>query len=161
VARLSRTATIDLFRTDMRRLLAAVRSLSEERRRQPIYTDWTVKAVLAHIAARDRELLRAVDAVLADRRAPFANYREADFNAAAVADSEDLAFDEVLAQAQEAHAGLMRRLEALSDDDWEHTSGHQWSNAAPMTAGSIFDYRYKGLSHYGGHAVEIELWAKG
>ncbi len=30
-----------------------------------------------------------------------------------------------------------------------------------MTVGSLFDYSYKGETHYGGHAREIETWMAG
>jgi len=159
MVRLPRRDTISLLREEMARLLAAATALDDERRGKPIYSDWTGKDILAHVAAWDGELLRAVDEVLAGHRAPFAGYREADFNVAAVEERRTASFEDVLSETRNAHEALMHRLEALTDDDWIRESPHRWGDWTPMTVGSLFDYRYRGLTHYGGHAVEIETWA--
>ena len=156
--RRTRLETVASFRADMERLLDIVSQLSEEERGRTIYGDWTIKDVLAHIAAWDRALVRGLDELLAGRRPAFADYREADFNAQVVSDSRETPFDAVLAEAKEAHETLTRRITALTDEEWERSSAYRWGNLTPMTAGSLFDYSYKGETHYGGHTKEIEAW---
>ncbi|OGO52416.1 MAG: hypothetical protein A2148_05840 [Chloroflexi bacterium RBG_16_68_14] len=58
MARFPRRELTERFRADMQHLLHAANSLSEAQRTQPTYDQWTVKEILAHIAAWDRELAR-------------------------------------------------------------------------------------------------------
>lgn len=160
MARFPRRELIERFRADMQRLLRAVNSLSEAQRTKPIYNDWTVKEILAHVAAWDRELVRGLDELLAGRRPAFPGYREAEFNARVVETSRSAALPDVLAEAHSAHEALVGRIEALTDEAWEQPTPYRWGNRAPMTVGSLFDYTYQGETHYGGHAREIEEWAR-
>lgn len=159
MAHRARLETAARFRADMARLLRSVASLSPEQRQPAIYDDWTIKEVLAHVAAWDRELVRGLDELLAGRRPAFAGYSEATFNARAVEASRVLPFADVLAELRSDHEALVGRIEALTDEEWRRTSPHRWGNRAPMTVASLFDYTYKGETHYGGHAREIEKWA--
>lgn len=146
----------------MERLLRVVGRLSEAQRVSPVYGAWTVKEVLAHIAAWDRELARAVDELLAGQRPTFVQYAtragEAKFNAEAVDASRALSFGDVLDESRSAHDALVHRVEALTEDEWRRSSPYRWGNRTPMTVWSLFDYTYKGATHYGGHAKEIEQW---
>jgi len=38
--------------------------------------------------------------------------------------------------------------------------GLTWPDGSPMTPATVFAYRYRGLTHYGGHAEEIEAWLR-
>jgi hypothetical protein len=73
-----------------------------------------------------------------------------------VAAARDAALEGVINEARDAHAALVDSLEALSDEDWERDSAFFWGNGLPMTVASLFDYTYKGQTHYAGHAAEIE-----
>lgn len=159
MARQTRQEIIARFRADMARLLAATDSIAEDQRGHIVYDDWTIKELLAHIAAWDRELVRGLDQLLAGQRPAFASYEEAEFNARAVEASRPLPFAEVLAGAREAHETLVSRIEALTDEKWMRSAPHRWGGRAPITVASLFYYRYKGETHYGGHATEIESWA--
>ncbi len=130
-------------------------------REEPLFGDWTAKDVLAHVAAWDRELVRGLDEILAGHRPSFASYSEEEFNEAAVRASRARPFAGVLAELREAHEALVNRIEALTDNEWEAPSPHRWSYQSPITVASLFGYSYKGETHYGGHASEIEAWAAG
>src|SRR5919202_264043 len=78
---LGRADLIARFRADMARLLAAVSRIPEERRGQVIRDGWTLKEILAHIAAWDREVARGLDELLAGRLPAFMSYQEDVFNA--------------------------------------------------------------------------------
>jgi hypothetical protein len=115
--------------------------------------------VLAHIAAWDRELVCGLDQLLAGRRPAFAGYREAAFNARAVEASRALPFADVLAELRSAHEALVSRIEALTDEEWQRSAPYRWGRGVrAMTVASLFSYMYKGETHYGGHAREMEEW---
>lgn len=156
----TRLETAARFRADVDRLLRCVSTLSPEEQESALYGNWTVKDLLAHVAAWDRELVRGLDQLLAGRRPAFPGYNEAAFNAQAIEASRLLSFDDVLAELRSAHEALVSRIEALTDEEWRRSSPHRWGRWTPMTVASLFDYSYKGETHYGGHAREIEEWAE-
>jgi len=121
-----------------------------------IYGDWTVREMLVHIAAWDRELVRGLDELLRGRRPSFADYDQAAFNAHALADAEHETLEDVIEDAKVAHSALVDSIAALSDQDWERTSPFRWRTGNPMSVASLFQYTYKGQTHYAGHADEIE-----
>ena len=113
---------------------------------------------MAPSMAAQSALLRAIDSLVAGERPRFG--RTSVFNKRAVDASRALSYDEVLRDVPHAHEALMSRIEALSDDEWalELRHRYRWGDKAPMTVASLFSYAYKGATHYGGHAVEIEEW---
>lgn len=159
--RLTRQGMIERFRAGMARLLAALEALSPAQRAAPVYHAWTVRELLVHVAAWDRALVLAIDAVLSGRQPPFAGDREAAFNSRAIDESEGVPFGGALAEMKAAHRALIARMRQLTDEEWSRPAPHRWGNGTPMTVGSLFDYSYKGETHYGGHAKEIEAWRAG
>ncbi len=150
------------FRADAERLTSLASELSSEKRRESVYGEWTVRDILAHIAAWDWALVEGVDELLAGQRPAFVQYAtrtgEAEFNARAVEEARSVTFDEILAHLRSVHETLLARLESLTDDEWGRSSPYRWGNGTPMTVASLFDYSYKGETHYGGHAGELEAW---
>ena len=155
-----RADLIARFHADMARLLAAVSRIPEERRGHVISGDWTVKEILAHVAAWDREVVRGLDELLAGRRPALVSYREDEFNAQTAQASRGKSLTDVLTEVQDAHEQLISRVERLTDDQWQQPAPYQWSDQTPMTIASLFGYTYKGQTHYAGHAAEIEAWAQ-
>jgi uncharacterized damage-inducible protein DinB len=137
-----------------------VSHIPEERREQVICDGWTVKEILAHIAAWDREVARGLDELLAGGRPAFASYREDEFNAQTAQASCGKSRADVRAEVQDAHEQLISRVEGLTDEQWQQPSPYQWSDQTPMTIASLFGYTYKGQTHYAGHAAEIEAWTQ-
>lgn len=154
----ARLETAIRFREDMRRLLRCVGGLSEAQKQAVIYGGWTARETLVHVAAWDRELVRGLDELLAERRPTLAGYKEAEFNARAVDGARSQSVADALAEAGRAHEALVARIEALTDEQWQRSTAHRWGNMTPMTIASLFDYTYRGETHYGGHAAEIETW---
>ncbi len=142
----------------MARLLRLARAIPPKQRDEPVYRVWTAKDLLGHIAAWDRSLLRATDELLAGKRPPFG--RTSVFNKRAADGSRAFSYAEVLRDVREAHTALMRRIEALSDEEWAAASRqrYRWGDKQPITVASLFAYTYKGETHYGGHARELEDW---
>jgi uncharacterized protein (TIGR03083 family) len=153
---LRRADLIARFRADMARLLATVSRIPEQQRGQVICDGWTVKEILAHIAAWDREVARGLDELLAGRCPGFVSYREDEFNAQTTQAGRGKSLADVLTEVQDAHEQLISRVERLTDDQWQQPSAYQWSDQTPMTVASLFGYTYKGQTHYAGHAAEIE-----
>ena len=155
---LTRDHAVARHRTDMARLLRVVGGVPAPRRDAPVYRVWTPKDLLAHVAAWDRWLCGAIDELLAGQRPRFG--RTSVFNKHAVDASRALSYARVLGDVRAAHRALMKRIELLSDQKWAGPSDHRyrWGNRTPMTVASLFDYTYKGETHYGGHAKEIEAW---
>ncbi len=156
----SRLETAARFRADAERLMSLGSGLSLEERQASIYGAWTAKDVLAHIAAWDRLLVESVGDVLAGKLPALTAHAspagETAFNEQTVRAQRETSFDAVLADLRDAHEALVRRIEALSDDDWARTAPYHWWNGRSMTVASLFDYSYKGETHYGGHAQELE-----
>ena len=60
-----------------------------------------------------------------------------------------------------AHQGLPDRLTTYSSEQWWTTlPGSASPDGSPVTLASVFAYRYHGLTHYGGHAEELEVWLR-
>ena len=139
-------------------LLRVVAGVPAGRRDVPLYRVWTLKDLLAHIAAWDELLLPAIDELVAGRRPRFG--RTSVFNKRAVDASRALGYGEVLRDVRAAHTTLMKRIASLSDEAWADRSRHRyrWGDRTPMTIASLFAYSYKEETHYGGHAKEIEDW---
>ncbi len=151
-----REEVITGYRADLARLLTAVSSLSEQERNQAVAGDWSAKDILAHIAAWDRELVRGVEHLLAGQRPEFVSYVEDEFNARIVEAARYRSFVDVLADTQQAHAALIEALKQLTDEQWSSGSVYSWADHTAMTIASLFSYRYRGETHYAGHAAEIE-----
>jgi len=69
--------------------------------------------------------------------------------------------DQVRRELMEAHRGLLDQLAAVPLVRWhESVPGLTWPDGSPMTPATVFAYRYHGLTHYGGHAEELEEWLR-
>ncbi len=149
---------MEWFRRDMKRLAESVSGLEEDERRAKVSDQWTLKDVVAHVAAWDDELRRAVDDVLRNELPRFVESNEDELNAEFVARRRDLPFPEVLDELRRAHEALLARVAQVDDRDWRRETGLRWPDGPPLTVSSLFDYDYRGQSHYAGHAEEIEQW---
>jgi uncharacterized protein (TIGR03083 family) len=135
-----------LYEREWRRLRGVVDEIPEELRGAPISGTWTIREVMAHVAAWNRELVNGVSDVLAGRRPHYEGADVDDFNATIAASVADAPLEAVLAEADAAHRDLMDTLASLPPERWEKELAR------------LFGYRYNGRTHYGGHAVEIEEW---
>jgi len=149
------------YQAEMRRLLDAVERIPVELVAAPIHGDWTVKEVLAHLAGWDRAVAGSADDVLALRPARLTGMQLEDVNTDVVDSRRGSPPDLVRRELMEAHQGLLNRLAGYSSEQWRTAvPGRAWSDGSPMTLASVFAYRYRDLTHYGGHAEEIEMWLR-
>ena len=85
----------------------------------PMLDDWTVKDLLAHIAAWDHWELREMRHMASGESLDLTDVRDTDaFNARAVAVRRDRILAEVLAELQEARATWVAWLQTLSDEEF-------------------------------------------
>jgi uncharacterized damage-inducible protein DinB len=151
---------IERFRQDVKRLLAAVDQLPPTLKKAPILGEWTLKDVLAHVAAWDRELLSAVDQLLAGKRPGLIGYRESDFNAGVIAATRSASLTDILREARAANRALLRRLRQLPSRRWRALSSHRRRDGRAISVASLCEYTYQGGTHYAGHAAQIEAAAR-
>jgi uncharacterized damage-inducible protein DinB len=158
MAALTREVAVARHREEIARLLRVAKAIPTKQRDAPVYRVWTAKDLLGHIAAWDRWLSGAIDALVAGKRPTFG--RTSVFNKHAVDGSGALSYSEALRDVRAAHTALMRRIETLSKEEWAAASRHRyrWGDKEPITVASLFAYTYKGETHYGGHASELEDW---
>jgi hypothetical protein len=149
------------YRAEMRRLLDAVERIPTKLLAAPIHGDWTVKEVLVHLAGWDRAVALSADDVLALRPARLTEMRLEDVNIDVVDSRRGSSLELVRRELMEAHQGLLDRLAGYSSEQWRTAvPGHPWPDGSAMTLASVFAYRYRDLTHYGGHAEEIETWLR-
>ena len=116
VTQQTRLETATRFRSDMARLLRGVAALPADRQDSIVFGDWTVKDVLVHVAAWDRDLVRGLDDLLGGCMPAFAGYSEDEFNARAVEAARDASFADVLVELRSAHEALVSRIERLTEE---------------------------------------------
>lgn len=149
------------YRTEMRRLLDAIDRLPAEQLDGPVIGEWTIADVLVHLAGWDRAVGASADDVLAGRPARLVEMRLGDINEDLVAARRGEPLEAARRDLAQAHQGLLDRLAAIPNGRWhEAPPGLRWSDGSEMTVASVFAYRYRGLTHYGGHAAEIEEWLR-
>jgi hypothetical protein len=149
------------YRDELRRLLDGVDRIPAELLDAPIHGDWTIGEVLVHLAGWDRAVAASADDVLAGRSPRLLTMLLQDVNEDLVEDRRGVPLDEVRRELMDAHQGLLDRLAAIPPARWhEAVPGHAWPDGSPMTPATVFAYRYHGLTHYGGHAEEVEAWLR-
>jgi hypothetical protein len=146
------------FRRDMERLVESVSGLSEDEWHTHVSGEWTLKDVVAHVAAWDDELRRAIDDVLRNEMPRLAETDEDELNAEFVARRRDRPVAAVLDELRRAHESLLARVMEVDDREWRRKTDMRWPDGPPLTVSSLFDYDHRGQSHYAGHAEEIERW---
>lgn len=149
------------YRAELRRLLDAVDRIPANLLSAPIHGDWTIKELLVHLAGWDRAVAASADDVLAGRGARILTMLLEDVNEDLVEHRRGVPLDEVRRELMDAHQGLLDRVAAVPPGKWhEAWPGRTWPDGSPMTPATVFAYRYRGLTHYGGHAEELEAWLR-
>ncbi len=119
----------------------------------PLLDDWTVKDLLAHIAAWDRWELREMRHMASGEILDLTEVRNTDaFNAHAVAARRDRTLAEVLAELQEARSHWVAWLQALPDEKFyrQHLfEGEDWS------CPGCVEVQWR---HDAEHAAQIAAW---
>ncbi|MCA9390566.1 maleylpyruvate isomerase N-terminal domain-containing protein [candidate division WWE3 bacterium] len=129
-----------------------------------IHDTWTVKDIIAHLAAWNWEVITEIERILEDGATWDKLYTEAetedDFNKRMIEQRRHHTLPEVVEEWENSFADLLATIEQLSEEQWTHQSGQDvWSSppleGEPITVYSLFDYHYKEKHHEAGHAKEI------
>ncbi len=124
--------------------------------RRPVFDDWTVKDILAHIAAWDRWEEETMRAILGGNEPDFTAVQDfAVSNAAFVAAGRNRSLDDVVAELMAARSDWVVWLESLPDEDFFQPRayyGHDWTfSEVPVQVQ---------WEHDAGHAAEIASWRR-
>jgi hypothetical protein len=150
-----------VYRSEMRRLLDVVDGIPSELLATPIHGDWTINEVLVHLAGWDRAVAASADDVRAGRPAGLTAMRLEDINDDLVEAHRGASLEDTRRELEEAHRELLARLTGVSREDWVGAvADARWPDGSAMTLGSVFGYRFRGQTHYGGHADELEEWLR-
>jgi len=121
---------------------------------RPVFDDWSVKEILAHIAAWDRWEERTMRSMVAGETPDFSAVQDfAVSNAAFVAPWRDRSLEEVLAELMAARSDWVAWLKSLPDEEFFRPraySGHAWTfSEVPLQVQ---------WEHDAEHAAQIARW---
>lgn len=148
----------DRIATEYARLQSVLDQLSDEQMlQQGAEGQWSVKDIVAHIAAWESRLTQQITAsVNGDASAlpePIAGAADMDrLNAAFYAAQQHLSLGTLLQHAHSVHDQMLAALQLLSDDDLTDPQRFGWTNGTPMTAIVAGDT----YEHYEEHMQSIE-----
>lgn len=114
---------------------------------------WEAKDVIAHLAAWRTRMAQRLEAVARDEPPPRFDDQER-INAQVFLENRERPWDEVLNEAADAYAGLVRRVEALSEDELTNPERFEWLGGAPLwrrITGNSFTHVLIHLSEYHVH----------
>jgi predicted RNase H-like HicB family nuclease/uncharacterized damage-inducible protein DinB len=124
--------------------------------RAPVIGDWTVKDVLAHVAAWDRWEARTMQSMVAGEMPDFSALHDLNAsNAAFVAPWRDRSLGEVLAELQAARTDWVDWLEGLPEEEFFRQRSHDGDDWSFYNAPVRVQWE-----HDAGHAGEIADWRK-
>lgn len=155
---MSKEEILDRLRTERARLEAAIAGLSEETMCQPgVVGHWSVKDVLAHITAWEAELVTALWYNTIGRRPRLADIRDVDaWNKRRYEENKDRPLERILNDLRGVHEQLLRRIEALSDDELDDPHLYAWTGGQTL-AEVIAENSY---AHEAEHAEQIEAYRR-
>jgi uncharacterized damage-inducible protein DinB len=128
----------------------------EQMTNEKVQGSWTVKDIIAHIAAWNWELIKQTELVLSGKKPWYADISEEEFNIKAVRLRESWPLEKVLSEWRESFDSLISRMRELSDEEWTSELEEEWPEGGRITVASIFGYRYHEEGHEGGHAKVIQ-----
>jgi hypothetical protein len=137
-------------------LLKAIEGLSErELTETPIYGEWKIKDVLAHVIGWDRRVIAILPLILHDRTSQVSSVEVQEHNRQSVSVWQDKSFAEVLAAIRSTHQQILDIVSAL---DHVEIDKRRERNSRIITIRSyVLDIM---LEHERQHALEIEQWRK-
>src|SRR3989344_1811738 len=158
---IDRRETIERYKKEHERLKKLVITPTEEQVvRSNTVGEWSIKDIVAHLAAWNWEAINEVDRVLKNEATWPARYEdkagEDEFNRREVEKRKGMSWKKVLKDFDDSFWAQIKRMEQLREDEWKHQSTNQfWSDGTPVTVYSLFAYEYEGEGHEGGHAVQL------
>jgi len=161
---MSKKQTIKFLKEDHAKLELVLEALTDEMMMgYRITGTWTIKDILAHISAWNKELIKAVNMLLRDEKPWFADIEknelkisEGEFNKIQIVKRKSMSLKEIIEEWEQSFDNLLKKIRSLSDNEWEYKTEFKWQEGSEVTVKSLFGYRYRGHGHEGGHAQQIE-----
>ena len=137
------------------RLLRAVEGLSEEAMTtSPAVGHWTIKDLLAHVAAWDEESLRGIRELLRGERPRFLDTDWDQWNAQEVEKRRALSLQAVLEELEGSHREFLEFLRGLEEAEWERPREQRWKRYKVTVAWIVGGV----IGHDREHAEHIQAW---
>ena len=156
---MSKEETIEFLKQDHAKLELVIEALTDEMMiSHRITGTWRVKDILAHISAWNFKLTEAIDLLLKNEKPWFiaSSFSEAEFNKIQVVKRKSMSLREIVDEWRLSFIYMLKRIEILSDEEWEYKTQYEYQEGSAVTIESLFGYRYRGHGHEGGHAEQIE-----
>ena len=155
---MSKEETIEFLKQDHAKLELVLEALTDEMMiSHRITGTWRIKDILAHISAWNKKLTEAVDDVLKNQKPWFMEqFSEEEFNKIQVVKRKSMSLKEIIDEWHQSFTDMIKKIEGLSDNEWEHETQFKYREGSAVTVESLFGYRYRGHGHEGGHAEQIE-----
>lgn len=163
---IDRKETIEQYKKEHETLKDLVSSLTEkEAATRKVLGDWTIKDVIAHLAAWNWEAIDEVDRVLKNKPTwpELYEHKEGEnkFNQKQVDKRKGMSWAEVIKDWDDSFWEQIKVMEKLTESQWKHQAEDQfWSDGTPVTVYSLFAYEYEGEGHEGGHAKQLAQFIK-
>jgi len=127
---------------------------------------WSVRDIIAHLAAWNWEAIEEVGRVLKNAATWPDRYEdkagEDAFNWKAVEKCKAMLWPEVLKDWDDSFWVQIKKMEQIQDKEWAYQCrGHSWKDGSPVTVFSLFSNEYEGEGHEGGHAKQIRKYLDG
>lgn len=152
--------TIEFLKEDHQKMEFIIETLNPEELVQHRITQlWNIKDIIGHLAAWNIALTESVDQILNNNEMWFVNQKKqtiSEFNQIQVALRKSYTIEEIIEEWQDSFNKLLERLKIISDEDWTFEASFNWNDGTPVTVRDLFEYRYRGYGHEGGHADQIE-----
>ena len=154
---MNKEETVEFLQEEHRKLDFVITSLHlEELVQYHIVKAWTIKDILAHLAAWNKELTKAIGLVLDKKDIWFRTKNEEEFNKIQVTLRKSRSVAEVIDEWENSFTKMIEKIESISDDLWNFDSGFKWKDGNNVTVSSLFGWRKRNLGHEGWHAFQIE-----
>jgi hypothetical protein len=137
-------------------LLKSIEGLSQrELTETPIYEDWTIKDVLAHVIGWDRRVLQTLPLMLQNRAGEIPGVEREAYNGQSIAAWQDKSLSEVLAEIKAVHQHI---LSIIASTDQAEIDLRRDRNGRIITIRSyVIDIM---MDHERKHAAEIRQWRR-
>lgn len=151
---------IHFLRENHNTLEEVIRQLNKEQLTKFIIIgNWSTKDIIAHISAWNMEITKSINQILRNVKPWYVDEEdltEREFNKREILKRKEWSIDDVLEEWRQSFESLITRINSLSEQEWLVQTNLLWEEGYPITLPSLFDYRYQGAGHEGGHALQIK-----
>ncbi len=154
---MNKEKTLEFLKEEHAKLDFIINSLNQEELVQyHIVKAWTIKDILAHLAAWNKELTKSIGLVLEKKDVWFRTKNEEEFNKIQVVLRKPRSVIEILDEWENSFTKMIEKIESLSEEEWNFSSEFKWKDGHYVTVKSLFGYRKREYGHEGWHAFQIE-----